>query len=47
MSLNTIINYLYDDEEKNWQEENRPACHIFCDILRVTEWFRDYTPTPN
>ncbi len=44
MSLHEIIEYLYADEEKHWQEENRPANHIFCDILRVDSWLRDYTP---
>jgi hypothetical protein len=37
-SLRQIINYLYGDEEKHWQEENRPVRHIFRDILRVASW---------
>lgn len=37
-SLNSIINYLYTDEYKNWEESNFPKEHIFNDIKAVSEW---------
>jgi len=38
-SLRQILDYLHDDEKRNWEEAGRPKdSHIFNDIVRVTEW---------
>jgi hypothetical protein len=38
-SLKRIIDYLYTDEERHWQESDPPeADHIFHDIMRVAKW---------
>ena len=37
-SLNQLIEYLYRDEQKNWEADGRPKEHIFCDVLRVAYW---------
>ncbi|NOS71115.1 MAG: hypothetical protein HOP33_14440 [Verrucomicrobia bacterium] len=41
-SLREIINYLYTDEEKHWQAEDRPDRHIFCDIMRLASWLEAF-----
>jgi hypothetical protein len=39
MRLRRIINYLYADEERHWQEAGEPNTnHIFHDIIRLAEW---------
>lgn len=38
-SIAEIINYLYLDEEKNWEECNEPEEHIFKDIRMVLGWY--------
>ena len=43
-SMNAIISYLRDDEERHWQEDGRPAKgHIFHDIKRVASWLHRLT----
>jgi len=37
-SLRQILDYLHDDEERNWQEMEMPEDHIYNDIVRVTKW---------
>ena len=37
-SLCTLVEYLYDDEERHWEADGRPARHVFHDIKRVAEW---------
>ena len=37
-ALRTILEYLHDDEKKNWQETGKPDDHIYIDILNVTAW---------
>ena len=37
-SLNTIIEYLWRDEQKNWEADGRPKEHIFHDVHRVAVW---------
>ena len=44
MSLHQIVEYLYADEEKHWEENNRPFRHIFHDILRVSSWLDATAP---
>lgn len=38
-SLRQILDYLHDDEEKDWLASGAPEDgHIFCDIKRVIKW---------
>jgi hypothetical protein len=37
-SVQELVDYLYADEMRHWQESDRPALHIFHDITRVAEW---------
>tara|TARA_Y100000401_G_C8280805_1_gene203332 strand:+ start:311 stop:478 length:168 start_codon:yes stop_codon:yes gene_type:complete len=32
-SLERIVNYMYDEEEKHFEEENKPQTHIFRDVV--------------
>ena len=32
-SLERIINYMYDDEEKSYEEHAEPSNHIFRDVV--------------
>ena len=32
-SLERIVNYMYDEEEKHFEEENKPQNHIFKDVV--------------
>lgn len=40
-----IINYLLQDEKKNWEECNRPQNHIFTNIQAVNQWLADHKNT--
>ncbi len=35
--LNAVINYLYHDENKDYENEGRPKDHIFVDVLGLQE----------
>jgi hypothetical protein len=37
-SLRRILDYLHDDELKNWDENDCPTDHIYIDIRRVMNW---------
>jgi hypothetical protein len=37
-SLRALVEYDYSEERKHWQENGRPALHIFRHIKRVEEW---------
>jgi hypothetical protein len=37
-SLRRILDYLHDDEMKNWDENDCPTDHIYIDIRRVMNW---------
>jgi DNA-binding response OmpR family regulator len=37
-SLRQIIEYLWDDEQKSYQEDGEPSSHIYHDLVRVNEW---------
>ena len=37
-SLRNILDYLHDDEKRNWEESGKPDDHIYTDILAVTAW---------
>ena len=32
-SLERVINYMYDNEEKHYEEDNKPQNHIFNDVV--------------
>ena len=37
-SLEELIDYLSEDERKDWEASGRPAAHIFNDVKRVSDW---------
>ncbi|HLG19787.1 MAG TPA: hypothetical protein VI895_08235 [Bdellovibrionota bacterium] len=37
-SLCKILDYLYEDEQGHWEENERPTLHIFTDIRQVQGW---------
>lgn len=34
-SLERVINYMYDDEARHYEEDNEPDNHIFKDVVRL------------
>lgn len=41
-SIKKVIDYLYDDEMKNWEENDKPQeGHIFHDVAIVDNWIRN------
>jgi hypothetical protein len=39
-SLERIIEYLFSDELRHWQEQGEPMNHIFIDVWRVDRWLK-------
>jgi len=37
-SLRSILDYLHDDEKRDWEEIGKPDDHIYLDVIKVTEW---------
>jgi len=37
-NIQAIIQYLYDNEKKDFEENDEPDNHIFHDIKKVEEW---------
>jgi hypothetical protein len=37
-SLEAVIDYLYYDEQKSWQEDGEPESHIYHDLERLIDW---------
>ncbi len=37
-SLDTIVDYLFKDEQKDCEAQDNTASHIFHDIVRVRDW---------
>ena len=42
-SLHALIEYVYSEEHKHWQESGRPAAHIFHEVARVADWLDTLT----
>lgn len=40
-SLNALIEYLWRDEQKHWEESDRPKAHIFHDVQIVAAWLHE------
>jgi hypothetical protein len=40
-SLIAVIQYLWHDEQKDWEADGRPNAHIFHDVARVAAWLED------
>lgn len=36
--LNVSIDYLWDDEQRNWEEDDQPENHVFLSLKRVKEY---------
>lgn len=37
-AIDDIINYMYDDESKNYEEADKPKGHIFERVQLVADW---------
>ena len=37
-SLRSILDYLHDDEKKDWEATGKPDGHYYLDVIKVTEW---------
>ena len=37
-SIRNLIDYLKEDEQKNWEELDKPSNHIYNDIIKVEKW---------
>jgi hypothetical protein len=37
-SIRQVIDYMHDDERKNWEENGKPPVHIFMDLLDVEQY---------
>ena len=45
--LKTVIDYLYNDESKDYETEGRPKDHIFVSVLGLQEIFWRGSPAPH
>ncbi len=43
VDLEDLIQYVWEDEEKNWEEAGRPEKHIFITIKRLNDYLADGT----
>ncbi len=41
MAVQEIVNYLYVDEQKDFEASGKPKQHIFRDIRLVANWLED------
>jgi hypothetical protein len=39
-SLEKVVKYLYDDEQKHWEEDGKPKDHIFTHVNLLDHWVR-------
>jgi hypothetical protein len=39
-SLAVVLGYLWGDEEKHYEEDDRPAGHVFEHVLRLDAWLK-------
>jgi len=44
--LEKIMDYLYEDERKAWEEAGHPDAHIYKCIRQVNTWLNDNEPLP-
>lgn len=35
-----VVNYLYEDELKDWQEKNYPKKHIYLNLKRIKDYLK-------
>lgn len=41
--LEDLIQYVWEDEEKDWEESERPDNHIFVKIKKLNDWLAGVT----
>lgn len=41
-SIKAVVQYLYEDEQKHWEESGRPDGHIFQDVKQLKKFVQDY-----
>lgn len=39
-SIKKLVDYLDYDEEKHWEESDKPKYHIYLDIIKVKDWLK-------
>jgi hypothetical protein len=37
-AVDQLVNYLYDDEQKDWEAQDKPVNHLFNDVEIVSDW---------
>ncbi len=40
-ALNRLLDYVYDDEAKDFEGTDSPKDHIFNDIKLLTDWYKN------
>ena len=40
-ALLKVIDYLYDNEQRHWEESGRPANHIFKSLEQLAGWSQE------
>lgn len=40
-ALREVVDYLYADEQKDWEASERPDSHIFLDLKRLDDWLAE------
>ena len=43
-SIQALVDYLYEDERDHWEENGRPAVHIFTYVKCVEDWLESLPP---
>ncbi len=43
-SIQALVEYLYEEERRHWEESGRPAAHIFSHVTRVADWLESLPP---
>lgn len=39
--IENLIDYLYDDEKRHFEESDKPRKHIFRDVQKVKTWLKN------
>lgn len=39
--LKQILNYLWEDEKRNFEESGKPKKHMFKEIKRIADWIEN------
>ena len=40
--IGKVVDYLWHDEEKHWEEDGKPRNHIFIAVRRINNWLKQF-----